>query len=65
MKLGTQWLDQPIKLRNIDETFNTTSVTLQVGQMVRCGHEEFTKATIRVLGFWIVVRDRGPLCDDG
>jgi hypothetical protein len=33
--------------------------------MVQRGHMGFTKATTRVLRFWIVVGDRGPLRDIG
>jgi hypothetical protein len=40
-------------------------VTLQAGRAVRRGHVGFTKATTRVLRFWIVVGDRGPLHDKG
>ena len=40
-------------------------VTLQAGQAVRRGHVGFAKAMTRVLGFWIVVGDRGPLRDRG
>jgi len=40
-------------------------VTLQAGRVVRRGHVGFTKAMTRVLGFWIVVGDRGPLRDVG
>jgi hypothetical protein len=40
-------------------------VTLQAWRTVRCGRVGFTKATARVLGFWIVVGDRGPLRDVG
>ena len=41
------------------------TVTLQVGRMVQRRLVGFTKATTRVLGFWIVVGDRGPLRDVG
>jgi hypothetical protein len=50
----------------IDErTLYYDCVTLQAGRTVRCGHVGFTKATTRVLEFWIVVGDRGPLRDVG
>jgi hypothetical protein len=40
-------------------------ITLQAWRTVRRGPVGFTKATTRVLGFWIVVGDRGPLRDIG
>jgi len=48
-----------------DESPVIPAVTLQAGRTVRRGHVGFTKATARVLGFWIVVGDRGPLRDVG
>jgi hypothetical protein len=41
IKLGTQQLDQPIKLRNIDGTFNTTGqITHFLDLLVTCGNKK-------------------------
>jgi hypothetical protein len=51
--------------RGLDMRLSIRNVTLQAGRAVRHGHVGFTKATTKVLEFWIVVGNRGPLHDNG